>query len=139
MATKKKTETKTEFRVSRIWTVEYRSYSFVKATNAEEAARLALEDDDYSDQESCDGSDGPTEIDEIVEITPDGDEIEHDIPVADDAEYADVAWRVEDIKERMPDWSNKRCAKWLEKNADAIQVAMIDAGGDEIERSLPSE
>jgi hypothetical protein len=139
MATKKKTETKTEFRVSRIWTVEYRSYSFVKASNAEEAARLALEDDDYSDQESLDGSDGPTEIDEIVEIAPDGLEVEHDIPVADDAEYADVAWRVEDIKEHMPDWSNERCAKWLEKNADAIQVAMIDAGGDQIERSLPRE
>ena len=139
MATKKKTETKKEFRVSRIWTVEYRSYAFVKAASADEAAKLALEDDDYSDQESCDGSDGPTEIEEIVEITPDGDEIEHDIPVADEDEYADVAWRVEDIKERMPDWSNKRCAKWLDMNADAIQVAMIDAGGDEIERSLPRE
>jgi hypothetical protein len=84
MTTKKAETEKNEFRVSRIWTVEYRSYSFVKAANAEEAARLALEDDDYSDQESCDGSDGPTEIDEIVEFTPDGDEITHDIPDIDE-------------------------------------------------------
>lgn len=81
MATKKKTATeKKQYRVARYWPVEYRSYSFVQASSPEEAARLALDDDDYSNQESIDGSDGPTEIEEIVEITPEGMEIEHTVP-----------------------------------------------------------
>jgi hypothetical protein len=55
------------------------------------------------------------------------------------AEFASVAWRIEDIKERMPEWSDKKCQKFLEKNADAIQCAMIDAGGEEIADLLPRE
>lgn len=84
MATKaKKTKTeKREFRVYRYWPVEYRSVAHVTASTPEEAARLALEDDDYDDQESCDSSDGPTEVGMIVEITPDGLEIEHPVPPA---------------------------------------------------------
>jgi hypothetical protein len=74
---------KSEFKVYRYWPVEYRSIAWVKATTPEEAARLALEDDDYSDSESCDGSDGPTEIGQVIEITPDGLEIEHDVAAPD--------------------------------------------------------
>ena len=80
MATKAKKTAKKQYRVARYWPVEYRSYAYVQASSPEEAARLALEDDDYSDQESCDGSDGPTEIGAIVEITPEGLEIEHPVP-----------------------------------------------------------
>ena len=128
MATKKKTEKKKEFRVSRCWPVDYRSYSFVQASSAEEAARLAMEDDDYSDQESCDGSDGPTEIDEIVEITPEGLEIEHAVPADIDGEMASVCWCVRDIQDRMPAWTADQCIDFLNDNEDEIQVAMIEAG-----------
>jgi hypothetical protein len=84
MATKKKTTVR-EFKVYRYWPVEYRSIAWVKATTPEEAARIALEDDDdYDDAESCDGSDGPTEIGQVIEITPDGLEIEHDVAAAPD-------------------------------------------------------
>jgi hypothetical protein len=80
MATKQKMR---EFKVYRYWPVEYRSIAWVKATTPEEAARLALEeDDDYSDAESCDGSDGPTEVGQVIEITPDGLEIEHNVDAA---------------------------------------------------------
>jgi hypothetical protein len=79
MATKQKMR---EFRVCRYWPVEYRSIAWVKATTPEEAARLALEDDDYSDAESCDDSDGPTEVGQVIEITPDGLEIEHNVDAA---------------------------------------------------------
>lgn len=68
---------KRQFEVYRYWTVEYRSVAYVEAESVEEAKRLGLEDDDYSDSESVDGSDGPTEIGKIVEHTEDGEEIEH--------------------------------------------------------------
>jgi len=68
-----------EYHVERCWTVDYRSTCVVHAASAEEAARLALEDGDYDDAESCDGSEGPTEIWRVVEVTPDGDEIERDV------------------------------------------------------------
>lgn len=85
MATKtKKTSKLREFHVYRYWPVEYRSIAVVQARSPEEAARLGLEDDDYDDQESCDGSDGPTEIGRIVEITPDGGEVEHPVPAGDE-------------------------------------------------------
>jgi hypothetical protein len=60
------------FRVVRCWPVDYSSTVEVEAETVEEACRLALEDDDYSDAESCDGSDGPTEIDAVYEVDEDG-------------------------------------------------------------------
>lgn len=84
MATKQKKTKVREFKVYRYWPVEYRSVALVKATTPEEAARLALEeDDDYSDAEACDGSDGPTEIGQVFEVTPDGLYIEHDVAAPD--------------------------------------------------------
>lgn len=56
------------FRVYRYWQVEYCSPVEVEAESVEEAERLALENDDYSDQESVDGSDGPVEVDGVFEI-----------------------------------------------------------------------
>ena len=53
---------KREYEVTRYWTVEMRSVAYVKASSVEEACELALEDEDYSDQEICDGSDGETTI-----------------------------------------------------------------------------
>ena len=68
------------FKVYRYWPVEYQSIAEVEAATVEEACDIALhDDDDYSDAESCDGSDGPTEIGRVVEIV-DGEEIEHDVP-----------------------------------------------------------
>lgn len=65
------------FRVYRYWPVEYCSVAEVEASSIEEAKRLAMEDDDYSDAEAVDGSDGPTEVGKVIEIDEDGDEIEH--------------------------------------------------------------
>jgi hypothetical protein len=56
------------YRVYRYWPVEYCSVVEVEARSKKEAAALALEEDDYSDQYAVDGSDGPTEIGEIEEI-----------------------------------------------------------------------
>jgi hypothetical protein len=137
MATKAKKTAKREFHVVRYWPVEYRSIAYVQASSPEEAARLALEDDDFDDQEACDGSDGDTEIGTIVEITPEGLEIEHTVPNIDE-EMAGVSWCVRDIQERMPAWTVDQCIDFLSVNEDAIQVAMIEAGNrlidDEIRR-----
>lgn len=75
---KRKTAKKREFKVYRYWTVEYRSVSHVKAETVEEAIKLALDDDDYSDSAAVDGSDGPTEVGKVVEIVR-GGEVEHEI------------------------------------------------------------
>lgn len=72
-----------EFKVYRYWPVEYRSIAYVEAATVEEAIELAMEDDDYSDSESLDGSDGATEIGRVVEITSRGREIEHDLPAVE--------------------------------------------------------
>lgn len=59
---KKKAAKKKTYHVYRYWPVEMRSIAVVEASSVGEACRLAMEDDDYSDAEICDGSDGPTEI-----------------------------------------------------------------------------
>jgi hypothetical protein len=128
MATKAPQTAKREFQVARYWPVEYRSIAYVQASSPEEAARLAMEDDDYGDQESCDGSEGDTEIGTITEITPEGLEIEHPVPADIDEEMASAAWCVRDIQERMPAWTVDQCIEFLHANADAIQCAMIKAG-----------
>jgi hypothetical protein len=84
MKTKTNKTARREFRVYRYWSVDYRSVACVNARSVAEALRLA-EDEDCDDAESCDGSDGPTEIGQIIEITPEGLEIEHPVPAADDA------------------------------------------------------
>jgi hypothetical protein len=138
MATKAKKTANREFQVVRYWPVEYRSIAYVQASSPEEAAKLALEDDDYDDQESCDGSDGDTEIGTIIEITPEGLEIEHPVPADIDEEMASASWCVRDIQERMPAWTVDQCIDFLNANEGAIQVAMIEAAGrvivDEIRR-----
>jgi len=74
---------KKHFEVHRFWTVEYRSVAYVEAESAAEACRVALEDDDdYSDAQAVDGSEGPTEIGRVIEITKNGKEIEHSVPSA---------------------------------------------------------
>jgi hypothetical protein len=85
MKTKTKKPAKREFQVYRYWSVDYRSIAYVNARTVEEAIKLAEDDEDFDDQESCDGSDGPTEIGQIIEVTPEGLEIEHPVPAADDA------------------------------------------------------
>lgn len=136
MATKAKKTAKREFHVVRYWPVEYRSIAHVQASSPEEAAKLALEDDDFDDQESCDGSDGDTEIGTIIEITPEGLEIEHPVPADIDEEMASASWCVRDIQERMPAWTVEHCIDFLTANEDAIQCAMIEAGWRVIDGEL---
>jgi len=55
------------------------------------------------------------------------------------AEFAGVVWTVEDIKDRMPEWSDERCRKFLDDNEDSIQQEMIEAAGCLIKARLPRE
>jgi hypothetical protein len=43
-----------------------------------------------------------------------------------------VSWCAEDIKERCPKWSVKRCQEFLDEYEDTIQLAMIEAGDEAI-------
>lgn len=123
MATKQQ---KSEFKVYRYWPVEYRSIAWVKATTPEEAARLALEDDDYSDSESCDGSDGRIEIGKIVEITPDGMEIEHPVvPVGEVVGRRTVRITVEVTVDAESDEAARRQAVELAREGE-FTVAEIE-------------
>jgi len=56
-----------------------------------------------------------------------------------DKPQAVVSWCAEDIQEKRPDWSVKRCQKFLDDNEDHIQLAMIEAGGDAIDECLWEE
>ena len=40
----------------------------------------------------------------------------------------EVSWCAEDIQERCPNWSVKRCQEFLDDYEDTIQMAMIEAG-----------
>jgi hypothetical protein len=124
MATKQQMS---EFKVYRYWPVEYRSIAWVKATTPEEAARLALEeDDDYSDAESCDGSDGPTEIGKIIEITPDGLEIEHPVvPVGEGVGRRTVRITVEVTVDADSDEAARRQAVELAREGE-FTVAEVE-------------
>jgi hypothetical protein len=124
MATKQQMS---EFKVYRYWPVEYRSIAWVKATTPEEAARLALEeDDDYSDAESCDGSDGPTEIGKIIEIAPDGLEIEHPVvPVGEGVGRRTVRITVEVTVDADSDEAARRQAVELAREGE-FTVAEVE-------------
>jgi hypothetical protein len=126
MATNQKTTTR-EFKVYRYWPVEYRSIAWVQATTPEEAARLALEeDDDYSDAESCDGSDGRTEIGRIIEVTPDGLEIEHPVvPVGEGVGRRTVRITVEVTVDADSDEAARRQAVELARDGE-FTVAEIE-------------
>lgn len=50
--------------------------------------------------------------------------------------FAVIGWCVEDIQERCPEWDDKKCEEFLENFEEEIQLAMIEAGGDTIERLL---
>ena len=53
------------YSIRREWMVTYCSYTKLKASSVEEACKLALEADDYGDQESMDGGDSGTWIGRI--------------------------------------------------------------------------
>jgi hypothetical protein len=133
MATKKKMR---EFKVYRYWPVEYRSIAWVTAATADEAARLALEDDDYDDSESCDGSDGPIEIGKIIEITPDGLEIEHPVvPVGEGAGRRTVRITVEVTVDAESDEAARRkaveTAREGEFTVTEVEIESSSAPGDD--------
>lgn len=44
----------------------------------------------------------------------------------------EVSWCAEDIQERCPHWSVKRCQEFLDDYEDTIQLAMIKAGEEAI-------
>lgn len=50
--------------------------------------------------------------------------------------WATISWCVEDIQERRPDWDEKKCEEFLENFEEEIQLVMIEAGGDTIQRLL---
>lgn len=50
--------------------------------------------------------------------------------------WATVSWCVEDIQEKFPSWDEKKCEEFLENFEEEIQLAMIEAGGDVIQRIL---
>jgi len=131
MATKTK---KTTYTVRLEWDVTYfLDVHGVEASTLREAAEIAIEEPNYVYQESYDDP-GDTRA---ATVTEDATGIRHDMLTAAPADFATVAWRIEDIQERMPEWSEKQCQKFLDDNADAIQTAMIDAGGKEIDFLLP--
>lgn len=133
MATKKQTYT-----VRIEWPVTYYCDTTVEASSPEEAARIAMGDPDYDNQRSYDES-GDSTVEGVCEGDDYRFEDRIEVDADEDEDFATVAWRVEDIKERMPDWSDKKCRKFLTDNADSIQCAMIDAGGEEIADLLPRE
>jgi hypothetical protein len=51
----------------------------------------------------------------------------------------EVSWCAEDIQERCPDWSIKRCQEFLDEYEDTIQLAMIEAGDEAILSCLETE
>lgn len=53
--------------------------------------------------------------------------------------YAEVAWKIDDIKELKPDWSDEQCMDFLYQNEDLIQEAMIQRGWNAIEDLLSYE
>jgi hypothetical protein len=55
------------------------------------------------------------------------------------SQHAEVAWCTEDIQDRRPDWSAKRCFAFLMDNEDEIQCRMIDEGWEAIKDLLPRE
>lgn len=52
---------------------------------------------------------------------------------------AEVSWCAEDILEKRPDWSVKRCQDFLDDNTVHIEEAMIQAGSDAIDECLSWE
>jgi hypothetical protein len=51
--------------------------------------------------------------------------------------YAQVAWQIGDIKSLKPNWTDERCADFLQSNSKYIQDAMVEAGWYCIETFLP--
>ena len=51
-------------------------------------------------------------------------------------EYASVAWTIEDIKEKRPKWSKKKCNEFLMDNEKYISEGMIERGDAIIEDLL---
>ncbi len=56
-----------------------------------------------------------------------------------DKPQAIVSWCAEDIQDKRPDWSVKRCQMFLEDNEEDIVLAMIEAGGEAIDEYLWEE
>lgn len=61
------------YRVVREWTTVVQSVSYVEASSVEEACELGLDDDDFNDQETVDGGDGPTYVARVEDAR--GDEL----------------------------------------------------------------
>jgi len=55
------------------------------------------------------------------------------------SQHAEVAWCTEDIQDRRPDWSAKRCFAFLMDNEDEIQCEMIGRGWEVIDYRLARE
>jgi len=53
--------------------------------------------------------------------------------------HAEVSWCAEDIQERRPGWSAKRCNEFLVENEEEIQCEMIGRGWEVIDYRLARE
>jgi hypothetical protein len=51
-------------------------------------------------------------------------------------DFCIVAWCIDDIKAKRPEWTEAQCAEFLTENEDEIELAMIDAGHLCIDRIL---
>lgn len=54
-------------------------------------------------------------------------------------EYAEISWRIEDIQELRPNWTEAKCAEFLEQNEEDLIETMMSSGYDAITYILASE
>jgi hypothetical protein len=59
--------------------------------------------------------------------------------IMNEKEYAKVSWRIGDIQELKPDWSERQCYEFLINNQRHIQDAMITRGWDALDTLLSME
>lgn len=44
--------------------------------------------------------------------------------------YAVVRWMIEDIQEQRPEWTEKQCREWWEKNEKAFADLLTEYGNE---------
>lgn len=57
----------------------------------------------------------------------------------EDPEFAVVKWRIADIKELRPNWTDEKCIAFLEEIESNLQDRMIERGWDVIDTLISSQ
>lgn len=66
-------------------------------------------------------------------------QVQQDIAEAqEDPEFAVVKWRIADIKELRPEWSDDQCIAFLDEIEGNLQDRMIERGWDVIDTMISS-